>query len=103
MLSPCTLRVQPQEHYRALTKSTDVCCKTTLKKNKSSVTACFIDQPFPMGFSETFTAIHTFSEKMLLSLNRYVAFDFHKECSRMRWDRLQILMDQLAEQQDEFR
>ncbi|XP_074999326.1 phosphatidylinositol-3-phosphatase SAC1 isoform X3 [Calonectris borealis] len=34
---------------------------------------------------------------------RYVAFDFHKECSRMRWDRLQILMDQLAEQQDEFR
>ncbi|KGL73850.1 Phosphatidylinositide phosphatase SAC1, partial [Tinamus guttatus] len=33
---------------------------------------------------------------------RYVAFDFHKECSRMRWDRLQILMDQLAEQQDEF-
>ncbi|KFV87959.1 Phosphatidylinositide phosphatase SAC1, partial [Struthio camelus australis] len=34
---------------------------------------------------------------------RYIAFDFHKECSRMRWDRLQILMDQLAEQQDEFR
>ncbi|XP_074696618.1 phosphatidylinositol-3-phosphatase SAC1 isoform X2 [Strix aluco] len=33
---------------------------------------------------------------------RYIAFDFHKECSRMRWDRLQILMDQLAEQQDEF-
>ncbi|OXB65956.1 hypothetical protein ASZ78_002704 [Callipepla squamata] len=34
---------------------------------------------------------------------RYIAFDFHKECSRMRWDRLQILLDQLAEQQDEFR
>ncbi|KAI6074710.1 Phosphatidylinositide phosphatase SAC1 [Aix galericulata] len=33
---------------------------------------------------------------------KYVAFDFHKECSRMRWDRLQILVDQLAEQQDEF-
>ena len=33
---------------------------------------------------------------------RYIAFDFHKECSRMRWDRLQILLDQLAEQQDEF-
>ncbi|XP_040288126.1 phosphatidylinositol-3-phosphatase SAC1 isoform X1 [Bufo bufo] len=33
---------------------------------------------------------------------RYFAFDFHKECSRMRWDRLQILVDQLAEIQDEF-
>nr|XP_006012769.2 PREDICTED: phosphatidylinositide phosphatase SAC1 [Latimeria chalumnae] len=33
---------------------------------------------------------------------KYVAFDFHKECSRMRWHRLQILVDQVAEQQDEF-
>uniref|UniRef100_A0A803TDQ8 Phosphatidylinositol-3-phosphatase SAC1 n=1 Tax=Anolis carolinensis TaxID=28377 RepID=A0A803TDQ8_ANOCA len=33
---------------------------------------------------------------------RYIAFDFHKECSHMRWDRLQILLDRLAEQQDEF-
>ncbi|XP_056376206.1 phosphatidylinositol-3-phosphatase SAC1 isoform X2 [Hyla sarda] len=33
---------------------------------------------------------------------RYFAFDFHKECSRMRWDRLQILVDQVAEIQDEF-
>lgn len=68
-----------------------------------SITTCFIDQPFPGGFSETFTAELMSSKKMLLFLNRYVAFDFHKECSRMRWDRLQILMDQLAEQQDEFR
>ncbi|NP_001086149.1 phosphatidylinositol-3-phosphatase SAC1 isoform 1 [Xenopus laevis] len=33
---------------------------------------------------------------------RYIAFDFHKECSRMRWDRLQILVEQVAETQDEF-
>lgn len=33
---------------------------------------------------------------------RYVAFDFHKECSRMRWHRLQILVDTVAEMQDEF-
>lgn len=26
---------------------------------------------------------------------RYIAFDFHKECSKMRWNRLQILMDML--------
>ncbi|TNN27998.1 Phosphatidylinositide phosphatase SAC1 [Liparis tanakae] len=33
----------------------------------------------------------------------YVAFDFHKECSHMRWDRLQILVDDVAETQDEYR
>ncbi|KAM9307464.1 phosphatidylinositol-3-phosphatase SAC1 [Gastrophryne carolinensis] len=33
---------------------------------------------------------------------RYFAFDFHKECSKMRWDRLQILVDQVAETQDDF-
>uniref|UniRef100_A0AAY4DJJ1 SAC domain-containing protein n=1 Tax=Denticeps clupeoides TaxID=299321 RepID=A0AAY4DJJ1_9TELE len=26
---------------------------------------------------------------------RYIAFDFHKECSKMRWHRLQILVDAL--------
>nr|XP_033786071.1 phosphatidylinositide phosphatase SAC1 [Geotrypetes seraphini] len=33
---------------------------------------------------------------------RYVAFDFHKECSRMRWERLQILVDNVSDLQDEF-
>ncbi|TSK28269.1 Phosphatidylinositide phosphatase SAC1-B [Bagarius yarrelli] len=32
----------------------------------------------------------------------YIAFDFHKECSKMRWHRLQILVDAVAEMQDEF-
>uniref|UniRef100_UPI00398E5790 phosphatidylinositol-3-phosphatase SAC1-B n=1 Tax=Pristiophorus japonicus TaxID=55135 RepID=UPI00398E5790 len=44
--------------------------------------------------------------KMAASLGngmvRYCAFDFHKECSRMRWERLQILLDRVADQQDEF-
>ncbi|XP_042563012.1 phosphatidylinositol-3-phosphatase SAC1-A [Clupea harengus] len=35
-------------------------------------------------------------------LIRYVAFDFHKECSKMRWHRLQILVDNVAENQDEY-
>ena len=30
-----------------------------------------------------------------LTFFRYVHFDFHKECSKMRWHRLQILMDRL--------
>ncbi|PWA26306.1 hypothetical protein CCH79_00018798 [Gambusia affinis] len=33
---------------------------------------------------------------------KYIAFDFHKECSRMRWHRLQILLDSVSEIQDEF-
>ncbi|KAL0961793.1 hypothetical protein UPYG_G00331800 [Umbra pygmaea] len=33
---------------------------------------------------------------------KYVAFDFHKECSRMRWERLNILVDNVAETQDEY-
>ncbi|MGH0124615.1 UNVERIFIED_CONTAM: hypothetical protein FKN15_019456 [Acipenser sinensis] len=44
--------------------------------------------------------------KMVKSLGngmvKYVAFDFHKECSQMRWERLQILVDRVAEMQDEF-
>lgn len=28
----------------------------------------------------------------------YTHFDFHSECKRMRWDRIQLLVDQLQEQ-----
>ena len=31
---------------------------------------------------------------------KYVAFDFHKECSKMRWYRLSILVDAVAEDQN---
>lgn len=37
------------------------------------------------------------------SVLSYIAFDFHKECSHMRWERLQILVDSVAETQDEYR
>lgn len=33
---------------------------------------------------------------------RYEAFDFHTECRKMRWDRLNILIDRLAHEQDQF-
>nr|AAI39690.1 Si:ch211-222e23.8 protein [Danio rerio] len=33
---------------------------------------------------------------------KYIAFDFHKECSKMRWHRLQILVDAVSEMQEEF-
>lgn len=32
----------------------------------------------------------------------YEAFDFHKECAKMRWDRLSILMDRLAQYEEQF-
>ncbi|KAG7275458.1 hypothetical protein CRUP_008314 [Coryphaenoides rupestris] len=32
----------------------------------------------------------------------YIAFDFHKECSRMRWHRLQLLVDAVADKQEEY-
>uniref|UniRef100_A0A8C2GRL1 SAC1 like phosphatidylinositide phosphatase a n=1 Tax=Cyprinus carpio TaxID=7962 RepID=A0A8C2GRL1_CYPCA len=38
----------------------------------------------------------------LASLLRYIAFDFHKECSKMRWHRLQILVDAVSDMQEEF-
>ncbi|KAI4810520.1 hypothetical protein KUCAC02_013460 [Chaenocephalus aceratus] len=45
-------------------------------------------------------------DKMVADLGngmvKYIAFDFHKECSRMRWHRLQILLDMVAEMQDEL-
>jgi len=34
--------------------------------------------------------------------NRYEAFDFHAECSKMRWHRLSTLIDRLAHEQDDF-
>lgn len=33
---------------------------------------------------------------------RYEAFDFHHECRKMRYDRLDVLIDRLAHEQDEF-
>lgn len=42
------------------------------------------------------------SEMSSLCVLSYVAFDFHKECSHMRWERLQILVDSVAETQDEY-
>lgn len=39
---------------------------------------------------------------MFSFLFRYEAFDFHNECRKMRYDRISILIDRLAHEQDEF-
>ncbi|XP_028327400.1 phosphatidylinositol-3-phosphatase SAC1-B [Gouania willdenowi] len=45
-------------------------------------------------------------DRMVTSLGngmiKYIAFDFHKECSQMRWHRLYILLDMVAALQEEF-
>lgn len=33
---------------------------------------------------------------------RYESFDFHHECRNMRWDRLSILMDKVAEERKQL-
>lgn len=33
---------------------------------------------------------------------RYEAFDFHAECRRLRWDKLNTLMDRLAHDQEQM-
>uniref|UniRef100_A0A8D1NE17 Phosphatidylinositol-3-phosphatase SAC1 n=1 Tax=Sus scrofa TaxID=9823 RepID=A0A8D1NE17_PIG len=47
-------------------------------------------------------AFATMVSSLASGMIRYIAFDFHKECKNMRWDRLSILVDQVAEMQDEL-
>ncbi|XP_060539626.1 phosphatidylinositol-3-phosphatase SAC1 isoform X1 [Pantherophis guttatus] len=53
------------------------------------------EKPLEQTFSKMVTGLGN-------GMIKYLAFDFHKECSHMRWDRLQILLDQLAAPQDEY-
>ncbi|CAD7090352.1 unnamed protein product [Hermetia illucens] len=50
--------------------------------------------------------LEKFYSSLIQQLNnpavRYEAFDFHAECRKMRFDRLNILVDRLAHEQDEF-
>uniref|UniRef100_A0A3B4XA35 SAC1 like phosphatidylinositide phosphatase b n=1 Tax=Seriola lalandi dorsalis TaxID=1841481 RepID=A0A3B4XA35_SERLL len=52
------------------------------------------EKPLEMAFDKMVTSLGN-------GMIKYIAFDFHKECSRMRWHRLQILLDMVAEMQDE--
>ncbi|KAK0142383.1 Phosphatidylinositide phosphatase SAC1-A [Merluccius polli] len=48
---------------------------------------------------QTFAKMVSGADKGMI---HYIAFDFHKECSRMRWHRLQLLVDAVTEKQDEY-
>ncbi|KAJ1852581.1 Phosphoinositide phosphatase sac1 [Coemansia sp. RSA 1822] len=51
----------------------------------------------PMG-----DAFATLSAQMKSPNYHYVHFDFHKECSRMRWDRITLLLDELHSLNNRF-
>ncbi|KAK6324224.1 hypothetical protein J4Q44_G00065630 [Coregonus suidteri] len=53
------------------------------------------EKPLEQAFAKMVTGMEN-------GMIKYVAFDFHKECSGMRWDRLNILVDSVAETQDEY-
>uniref|UniRef100_A0A674DV53 SAC1 like phosphatidylinositide phosphatase n=1 Tax=Salmo trutta TaxID=8032 RepID=A0A674DV53_SALTR len=53
------------------------------------------EKPLEQAFAKMVTGMEN-------GMIKYVAFDFHKECSGMRWDRLSILVDNVAETQDEY-
>uniref|UniRef100_A0A4W5PHY9 SAC1 like phosphatidylinositide phosphatase a n=1 Tax=Hucho hucho TaxID=62062 RepID=A0A4W5PHY9_9TELE len=53
------------------------------------------EKPLEQAFAKMVTGMEN-------GMIKYVAFDFHKECSGMRWDRLNILVDNVAETQDEY-
>ena len=64
--------------------------------NLKQVAVNLIDQKKAEGrlerqFSELFSGSHN------LEGVHYLAFDFHKECSKMRYERLSILLDKLSQ------
>ncbi|XP_037934666.1 phosphatidylinositol-3-phosphatase SAC1-like [Teleopsis dalmanni] len=59
-----------------------------------------VDQKGHEGALEN--AYRNFTQQLDNSNIRYEAFDFHAECKKMRWDRLNILIDRVAHEQEEF-
>lgn len=51
------------------------------------------------GLEKEFT---TMVRQLNNTLVRYESFDFHHECRKMRWDRLSILMDRVAKEQEDY-
>ena len=46
------------------------------------------EKPVKLAFEEVVS-------KLGMSRIKYVYFDFHAECSKMRWDRISVLIDRL--------
>lgn len=75
--------------------------ETQIKLCGSQVAVNLVDQTRAEGELEK--AYGAFVKALNNPRVRYEAFDFHAECCKMRWDRLQILVDRLSHEQDEWR
>ena len=93
---PTVLEIDPQEHQVACQKHLEMVAVLYGKQ----VLVNLVDQKGAEGrlekaFKDTLTTLAYPSVC-------YEPFDFHGECRKMRWDRLSILIDRLAHDQDEM-
>eukprot|EP00088_Acartia_fossae_P049587 TRINITY_DN5474_c0_g1_i2.p1 TRINITY_DN5474_c0_g1~~TRINITY_DN5474_c0_g1_i2.p1 ORF type:complete len:593 (+),score=84.96 TRINITY_DN5474_c0_g1_i2:28-1806(+) len=92
---PPTLEVQ-KPHLEAFRKHFDA----QVGRYGKQVIVNLVDQKKAEGALElSLKAFHKQSQNTDVI---YEAFDFHKECSKMRWDRLSILMNRLAQYEEQF-
>lgn len=61
-----------------------------------------ISKYYNLSFLLRFLVIRSFWSVISHFFCSYESFDFHAECRHMRWDRLSILLDRLAHEQDDF-
>lgn len=93
---PQVLDIEPEEHKAA-------CLKHIENHNLLYGRQILIDLIDATGdesyLKRTFKEVIT---SLKVSTTKYEPFDFHSECRHMRWDRLSILIDRIAIDQDEM-
>lgn len=93
---PTLLEVDPQEQQNACLRHLEHVAELYGKQ----VIVDLIDQKGAEGILEK--AFRNVLNTLSYPSVRYEPFDFHSECRKMRWDRLSILIDRLALDQDEM-
>jgi len=85
-----------QNHKEAFSKH----FKNQVQRYGRQVIVNLVDQKKAEGkLEESFKGFHQQAQNTDII---YEAFDFHKECSKMRWDRLSILMNRLSQYEEKF-
>lgn len=93
---PTLLEIDPQEHQTACLRHLE----DLIKWYGRQVIIDLIDQKG--AESQLGKAFKNTLSTLALPSVRYEPFDFHAECRKMRWDRLSILIDRVALDQDEM-
>lgn len=88
--------VAGRDHLGAFAKHFD----DQLRYYGQQVLVNLIDQRGPEDVLEK--AYHSLVQQLNNEQVRYEAFDFHAECRKMQYDRLNILINRVAHKQDEF-